>query len=306
VVNVTQSYLDSFFEPRFDDTYQGINTEIVSSRFLLNQPFELNLTSIALFSSNPPSVSSLDMVLVEAFTGSNLESYLLLIAGLPDTNIFSTTTEVFFESAPILTDTTNKAYADRKSSNGIAIGTSVAAGTLTAFLVAFVVSRRFKKSAVLSGKDLTGHLTVADDTYRGDSTIFSGTTTTEYRRQTRFAENTRFGDDADEYHSLAGRSEWALSTLAISEVDSEEEDDSTEDGHLKHQLFDEEEAAYLSPLTRVEVSSHASEDVLATPRDDPITRYRDASDDDDDVSEDEDVPMRVVDLIKRFSPPTFR
>lgn len=306
---MTQSYLDSFFEPRFDDTYTGIDTEIITSRFLLNQPFELNLTSTAMFSSNPPSASALDMVLAEAFTGSNLEAYLLLIAGLPATNIFSTTTDVFFESMPKLTDTTTKSHvgSDRKSSTGVAIGTSIAAGTITAFIVAFLISKRSKKSTLLGGKNLDGHLTVANETYRGDSTIFSGATSTEFRRQTRFAENTRFGDDADEYHSLAGRSEYALSTLAISEVDSEEDDDSTEDGHLRHKLFDEEEADYSSPLTRVEASSQASEDVLATPRDDPITQYRDASDDDnDDVSEDEDVPMRVVDLIKRFSPPTFR
>ena len=128
--------------------------------------------------------------------------------------------------------------------------------------------------------------------------------------------------------SLASRSEWALSTRAVSEVGSEsdassssaEDEVSDEEGQSvgrsirypgqRQRLYDEED-----PL-----DSHPDPLVLSARREDggaglneSSMQYNDASSQDhfadsglmqDDLSVDSFVPLRVVDLIKRFSPPS--
>jgi len=170
--------------------------------------------------------------------------------------------------------------------------------------------------------------TVAGNTYQADSTIY-GDESTVSRRQTRFARTTRFAADFETQslttRSLASRSEWALSTRAVSEegsdVDSTETSSDTDDigdegtqcygrpaqyATHRQSLYDEEEPNHQrDPL----VSSARQED--GSRLDEPPMQYNDAASQDnfvdngmmqDDLSVDSFVPLRVVDLIKRFTP----
>jgi hypothetical protein len=155
-----------------------------------------------------------------------------------------------------------------------------------------------------------GHMTVAGETYAGTSTLYS----VSEHRQTRFADDVPFADGGQ---SLAGLSEWAISTKAVTEdncsVGSEAESDhmtatsevngaqslvesrptSLESGGIESPtglrgLFDNQRSSRRSYMGLFSGSGTTG-----------TGREVDAGED----SEDEDVPMRVVDLIKMFTPP---
>lgn len=317
VANLTQIYLFDFFKSQYAEL-DKLQTNLTNSMFLLLQPFEANYTSTALFPSaatTVPTAMDLEATLMSAFIGGNNKKYLAELQGLPTSNIFQTTTEVMlhFQTDPPL-KTKQSTGTDEQSKAGVTGGVAAAAGAVAAVLVVLAVRHRRRRNGGSGGKqngrrndgtdknrddDDNAHLTVAGDTYLADSTIFSGSSA---RRQTRFSEGTRFL--LDENQSLASRSEWGLSTRAISEVGSSDESD--EDEPTERRLFaDEEEQAYNRTLLNVEVKE-TKEDVLLAMRDDMrLPRHYSASDerpDNDELSVDADVPMKVVDLIKKFSP----
>jgi len=316
VVTLTAGYLESYFVPRFPEM-TTLETTLMGKQNPLLLPFEMNLTSTAVFprdATTLPAVAELDLVLMSAFSGTNLDVYVDILTRLPPGNVFSTTTEVMFDLLAEVQErsggTAKGATSGSSDSGGssgpnkLAIGVSAGAGAFLALLIAAVHVRYRGSGAAASGDGLeknhlldeAGHLTVADETYRADSTILGDDSTVTRLRHTRFAESTRFAEFTEGDQSLASRSEWALSTRAISEegslvesssddeVDDEEKNSRYDSGMSRRRLFDEEE-----PLR--------SNDPLA-----PLRPSEEAVVPPDDLSVDSYVPIRVVDLIKRFSP----
>lgn len=329
VTTITSSYLSSFFAPRFPELIT-LETENIDSRFVLMQPYEMNFTSSAIFPEDAmsiPPVAELDLVLMSAFTGNNQNVYIDLLSRLPASNVFSMTTEIMFDLAAVERSGVHDDFPlERKSGNNskksktqessghrpnmVAIGTSAGAGAFVALILAAMHIRYRKRRARQGGVDGlekggeefddVAHLTVAGDTYRGGSTLYGGEDSTiATRRHTRFAKAnhsdarsaTRFSMDED--RSLATRSDWGMSTRAISEEgDSSSDDDGeAEITAAKNRLFDEENPILArDPLASFR-ETHANDD--ADIQDTMLP---------DDLSVDSFVPMRVVDLIKKFSP----
>ena len=400
VEGLTAAYLASFVMARFSELTE-LESVVTGERFVVLLPFEMNYTSTAVFPSlatDIPTAAELDLEVMSAFEGNNLDVYLDLLSKLPDSNIFSTTTEVLFdlivarsaeadernfedgttksgENLPPKSTTGSSSSSSNEGDSGpskAAIGAAIAgisAVVIMAIAGAHVRKRKFGaveggtsgglrrrrigdrtaqsmgKGRDSRGRNKTGssmladkHVnpivetsTVAGNTYQADSTIY-GDDSTVSRRQTRFARSTRFAIDYENQslttRSLASRSEWALSTRAVSEVGSEsdassssaEDEVSDEEGQSvgrsirypgqRQRLYDEED-----PL-----DSHPDPLVLSARREDggaglneSSMQYNDASSQDhfadsglmqDDLSVDSFVPLRVVDLIKRFSPPS--
>ena len=173
---------------------------------------------------------------------------------------------------------------------------------------------------------ITETSTVAGNTYQADSTIF-GDDSTVSRRQTRFARSTRFASDYENQslttRSLASRSEWALSTRAVSEEGSDSDAASSQED-----VCDDEDQS-LGRSVRYPQTLYDEEDPLCCHHDSLVSstrrvvggdglgespmQYNDASSQElfadsglmhDDLSVDSFVPLRVVDLIKRFSSPS--
>ena len=315
-MTLTAGYLDSYFAPRFPEL-TTLETTLLGSRNPLLLPFEVNLTSTAVFpldATTTPPVAELDLVLMSAFSGTNQDVYVDILTRLPPGNVFSTTTEVLFDLLAEVQERsggTAKGATSGSSGGGgssgpskVAIGVSAGAGAFLALLIAAAHVRYRGSGGAASGDGLeknhlldeAGHLTVADETYRADSTILGDDSTVTRLRHTRFAESTRFAEFTEGDQSLASRSEWALSTRAISEEgslvdsssdgedDDEEKNSRYDSGLSRRRLFDEEE-----PLR--------SNDPLA-----PLRQSEEAVIPQDDLSVDSYVPIRVVDLIKRFSP----
>jgi hypothetical protein len=315
VANLTQTYLSAFFKAQYAEI-DKLETNLTSSTFLLLRPYQANYTAKAEFTSTAatvPTTMELDATLMSAFVGSNNMKYLAKLHGLPTTNIFQTTTAVLllFQTNPIVkaaqtTGSTGSTGSQQQSKARVAGGIAAGAGAFVAILMAVAIRHYYPQGGKQKGRndgmdkddDDAAHVTVAGDTYLADnSTVFSGQSA---RRRTRFAEETRFM--LDENQSLASRSEWGLSTRGISEVGSE---DSDEEDRADRGLFaDEEKLAYNRTLLN-DGSEETKVDVLAMRDDMRLPRHYTSADelpDNDDLSVDADVPMKVVDLIKKFTP----
>jgi hypothetical protein len=296
VTDLTSAYLERFFEPRIE-TLDALDTVFRSSDFRLLQPFKMNYTSDAVFLpdvTNVPPADELNMILSAAFAGSNLAMYLSLIQGLSVNNVFQTTKEVVFTVGE---QTVRAATTDpRRKSGGpqphsktvktrVGIGAAMSAGAVALTFLALFGSRHLRKDGKEQqeeGKPLAGHVTVGDDTYRGDSTIFSGEV-----RQTRFSA-------VDEIHSIASKSEWGLPRTQ----------DTLSDFDERSRFYDEEASGKPGLLDEI---SESGEDSLAQNHSLSMPSHNYTSVTacgKDELSVDEDVPLRVVDLIKRFTTTT--
>lgn len=102
----TSEYLNVYFEVIIFDNpaaeFITSVTEVTGSEFRLGQPTRVDYTTSLTFaatSETVPPLTDLDTFLLGAFEGENADTYATAVAaGLPETNIFSTTTEVAFEA----------------------------------------------------------------------------------------------------------------------------------------------------------------------------------------------------------------
>jgi hypothetical protein len=174
------------------------------------------------------------------------------------------------------------------------------------------------------------HMTIAGDTYMADSTVVSGGVLSLLSNRRRRRAQDRKGllqrdspvragtpvVTADEAQSLtlpsiASRSDWQRRSSSDSE--SEEDSDVAIYNADRLLLFHNDPPAYRGALSKTDVQQRTSHDVLAVRDDMRLPRHfspiddipNDASvegDDCDSLSVDEDVPMRVIDLIRKFTP----
>jgi hypothetical protein len=211
VVVLTRMYLAKYFEIRYTNIMEFL-TNSTGTAFTLLQPFNINYTSAAVFSTRQgktnndkvslvvPPDEELDIVLIAAFTGQNLATYISQLNDLPPENIFRTTTNVTFAIHPAgKKDNSNTTLRVENNDNnhqernkavvtgGIVAGT----GVLFILLISVIAATRHKKNKrkrTLQGNDDynpqgkdnvnddEGHMTVSGDTYMADSTVISGET----------------------------------------------------------------------------------------------------------------------------------
>lgn len=198
VAVITADFLQDFFMERLD-TLELLDTTLEDTTFLLNEPFVMNYTSVAVFEEGAPFVPSLgelDLLLSLAFEGDSLEAYISAINQLPDTNPMIPVTSVAFEAAA--TAQTRGASA----SNVVAIVSAGFAAFFLGLVGVMIFRRRQNQNAYDEAFDKleqdVAHLTVSGGTFTGGSTICSNSEM-QTLRQTRFS---------DEVHSINEGSEW--------------------------------------------------------------------------------------------------
>ena len=286
-VSITRTYLNGFFKQRIDDL-EELDTSLVSLELMPNEPFQMNLTSIAYFQASTgsvPTTEELNLLRLLSFSGDNILIYIGLLQSLPPDNIFSSTIDV--SDSPFtggaadlsLSGSGSSARAGGNSTN-VAVVASVGAGTFLALLVGLVIYRHSGRGySELNKADRdAGVVTVAGETYMGHSTMYSAS---DHR--------SRFIDD--------NQSDWGISTNA-----------NTED---VGSVAGRGSICEMEPLENQLKTSgeYHSSDPLSPPKEEPpFAEYTQESEPARDIppagseSEDDDVPLRVVDLIKKFSP----
>jgi hypothetical protein len=180
LTDLTSAYLDSFFVDSFANVgevaYVSSTTENTGSEFRLGQPVRVDYNTTILFSAEStliPSVSELDSIVEMGFTGDQAGTYLAELAGLPTSNIFSTTTEIGFTTsassvvASGRTTTTGGGSVPLSSNAGIAAAAGAGALVLLAGGYFLFGRRREKEPDNAKEKifDNDGQITVAGDTY---------------------------------------------------------------------------------------------------------------------------------------------
>ena len=307
---------------------EEVDTRYVDSRNLPNGLFRMELESTAFFkagASDVPSLSELELLLTLAFSGENLQTYINILRQLPGDNIFSTTVDV--TDSQVREEQTNPGSTGSRSSRDsgsaktskVAIGSSVAAGTFLALLAGMSIYRRRGHSDGDDKADMVaGHATVAGETY-----MYSSSEVESELHRTRFL---------DDNHS-----EWAISTKAHTEAGSSDDASiHSTVGPLERQINEfggysndplsqpgfghprRTEAGYCDPLPQpsyCDPLAQATFDQCDSLTDfsassqgmyRPLEGGRDVMGDPPAAEEeDDDVPMRVVDLIKKFSPGGF-
>jgi hypothetical protein len=234
VVAVTRMYLANYFEIRYTDITEFI-TNATGTAFVLQQPFLINYTSVAVFNTmqsmndddsvDPviPPVEELNIILIAAFTTTNLEAYIELLRDLPPENVFHMTSNVTFTIDSKANNDTNTTLriqndaGDKSDENGsrhaakISAGIATATGVLLIALISIVAAKRNRKN--LHGvmhmenrnippnkrhpnnnnrHDDEGHMTVAGDTYLAESTVVSFGTASLLSTSTRQHRSRRF------------------------------------------------------------------------------------------------------------------
>lgn len=294
-VTVTRTYLNGFSKQRLGELKELDTRKKFSEATEFPSTFQIGFGSTAFFvvGTDPlPTVGEMDLLTTLAFSGENLRTYLGLLGQLPEANIFSTTSDVYDSvSRPDDTDTVAKA-------SNVAIGASASAGAFIALLIGVAFYRKRSTYVDLDKLAHDGHITVAGETYIGGSTMYSSSGLGNRIHQTHM------GDDA--------QSMWGISTKAGTEDCASEGGESMDFGEdtLEHQLGDlsyahlirlgegvrEDGCIYqhdpLAPV-HVEVDQYSS---------DSESRRISGTLSCEEHAEDADVPLRVVDLIRRFSP----
>jgi hypothetical protein len=300
-ISVTRTYLNGFCRQRVEGLKE-LDTTLTDTEYAQAKPFRMDYTARAFFEASAdfiPSVGEMDLLLTLAFSGDNLRTYIGLLQQLPDVNIFSTTSDVSDSKSTGdqgLEGVDPKSTSTSQGENGsskVAIGASLGAGTFIAVLLGILVCRRRESYEEMEKAVIEdGHRTVAGETYMENSTMYS-TSYSSSEAESSLHHHTRLVDDI--------QSEWGLSTLhGITE------DGVTEDGESVDQSSEYSTDPLENPLGEYAHYQHI----------DPLQQHMEKFDqyDSDNESghltatssggrsEDEEVPMRVVDLIRKFSP----
>ena len=294
-MTITRTYLNGFSKQRLAELKELDTSKTSSEATEPPSSYRIGFASTAFFvaGTDPlPTVGEMDLLTTLAFSGENLRTYLDLLGQLPEANIFSTTSDVYDSiSKPDDSDT-----VARKSN--VAIGASASAGAFIALLIGVAFYRKRSTYVDLDKLAYDGHITVAGETYIGGSTMYSASAVGNRIHQTHI------GDDA--------QSMWGISTKAATEDCASEGGESMEFGEdtLEHQLGDLSSYAHLVRLGEIggEDDCDYAHDPLAPLQvgdeygSDNDTRRISGTLSSEELMEDADVPLRVVDLIRRFSP----
>ena len=252
----TEDYLNMYFKMVFSETpevvYVSSTTEVAGSEFRLGQPVRVDYNTTLTFTSLStliPEMKDLNVLLASAFEGSNAEMYTTaLAAGLPSTNIFSTTTSITYEQTPVVT--TNSA----SSRAGIAAGSAAAAFVM--ILAGVTLYRRKGADDEGTTKNLMAHMTVDGDTHVGDDPT-QGSHSLAHPTKYRFdggaslaPSTVEWGEYPEDVVPNTARFH-TISTEYNSEEEEGDDDDSVETEEAKEEV---EEAPKLRPKRLDDVS----------------------------------------------------
>jgi hypothetical protein len=281
VAGITAAYLKIYFKEIFLDDPDTVLRDFLTDRldgdsFGFNEPYGIGYSSVAVFSigsSIVPTPGELDNLLTQAFLGEDLSILLGLLGSLPSDNIFSTTsdvTETKIPEPPAAGRNAAPAGPDAKANDRnstIPIAAAAGAGAFVLIILGVVVYRRRERYDELGKLDgnAMGHMTVAGETFVGNLTAYSASDALTEQHEPSVGGN----------RSVAWHSEWAMSTHAESEEGAMSDQDSLSD-----------DASIESPPKLDEHLVNGNDEVTIDPGNE---------------SEDEEVPVRVVDLIKMFS-----
>jgi hypothetical protein len=271
-VSLTRTYLNGFFKQRVSPALQALDTRLVEGSYFPASTFRMNLSSTALFETGAASVLSLEeleLLLSLSLSGDNLHILIGLLQQLPENNIFSSTIDVSDSTFRVQSDGDNDPI--QQGSSNVAIGSSLAAGTFILLLVGVSVYRRREPT---------------DKAHRVAGTVAGNTYAMSTLEET-IHQQIRFPDD--------NHSEWAMSTHANTDADSISGHESINCPSMRRLHCPIDDFGELHPC-----------DSLAQPivmHADKTRVCKSASISDD--SEDTNVPTRVVDLIKMFSPSRY-
>jgi hypothetical protein len=184
VSDITEEYLGEFFDGVLglseDIIYTGSTTEIKDRSFLLGQPIGVTYNTtiyLSRMSALIPSDEELNALLMSAFRGGQNAQYVETVQSLPPANLFSGTSEAEFAQETRTTATGRTAESAGESSNTqrAGVASAAAAGAFVLLLTGVAMYRRRSTDDDPVGKflDNDGHVTVADDTYIGGSSLDS-------------------------------------------------------------------------------------------------------------------------------------
>lgn len=266
----------AFLESQLDMMYPGITVllTIANTNFRLMQPFEVMLDiEVENIPSPPASAAELDAAVEMIFQEqTSLEAFLSVIENLPATNIFQSTSVVTFVGPSVSVSSRSKNV----------VGVSAAAGVLAVLLLIGGGFRQWGKKNPLSGRSPKNYEGINSGSITVTGETCGVTTVATTSKQTRFA--------FDEAMSFTSRSDWMYHRGE----------------HLTPGGNDEEEIDFsgIRPLfsdANAEDDAEKRVDLLARTDNEPQPN---TSNDfvGDDLTVDSYVPLRVVDLIKHFSP----
>jgi hypothetical protein len=183
VSDITEEYLGEFFDGVLglseDIIYTGSTTEITDRSFLLGQPVRVEYNTTIYLSSMSalvPSDEELNALLMSAFRGGQNAQYVETVQSLPPANIFSTTTAAeFVQQARTTATGRNSDSGESSNTQRAGVASAAAAGAFVLLLTGYAMYRRRSSDEDHVGKflDNDGHVTVADDTYVGGSSLDS-------------------------------------------------------------------------------------------------------------------------------------
>jgi hypothetical protein len=187
VTDITAEYLDGFFEGVLglssEIIYSRSSTDLIDSSFRLGSPVRVEYNTTIYFSSVStlvPGKEEVQALLMSGFRGSQKDDYLKVLLTLPQTNLFSSSTDIEFVQSGDTNTTATASGAGQDASGSsntqkAGIASAAAAGVLILAISGMMMRGRQATSEDTVGKflDTDGHVTVAGDTYGGASSLDS-------------------------------------------------------------------------------------------------------------------------------------
>jgi hypothetical protein len=289
VVAVTNDFVQNYFSQRYSDL-ESVKVDLVQKEFTFGQPYRIDFAATAAFrpDATPPPQSELNQVLTDAFSGNNLIVYISVLQRLEGT-IFNTIKEVNENSA-----------SPQGSRFSLRVSIASAACVFAIMLSGLFLCRHRQKFYAMEQKGYNAaNNTVAGDTYK--STVYEDS---PEEGNTNFYARTYEERDSSIFDS--SESQQLETGVSKDEVSVTERSDRTDPwGALKHRPLHGRDA---ENDNSVQSSPYLEDAIISPPSQDPLQHEfgqlsdsRFISPNTTTMSEDEDVPLRVVDLIKRFS-----
>ena len=238
LTDVTRLYLEEFMFAEFERTTSIVLDDFIT-KYVTANAYPMGGTAVVEFNSTArfaegtemfPSVAQLDEALATAFTGDNLQEYLLRLRALPDSNIFSGSPVVEFVDPPLMVSIENISERTRTGSAIPAI-TGAAVGLIMVAAGALLYKKRYEENE-MDGKGFDdkerGDMTVAGETYAGET--YDGTVSVDASSLLDYAYHNRDEEEGKAKSYLGVIREFDASSVTPAyEEDSDEEEDEEEE-----------------------------------------------------------------------------
>jgi hypothetical protein len=297
VLDVTNNFVKRFFLERYSDM-EDVQVEVTGKEFNFGEPYRIDYDATATFQpgSIPPSQFQLNQVLSEVFAGDNLNAYISELQQLQGT-VFNTINSI-----------SSGEVSPQASRFSMRVSIASAACVFAILISAVFLYRQRKSYDLMEKADYNPTcMTIAGETY--ESTTYAGSHDDPYgaiQQGHSYEERDSAIDDAIETppsrlhiddNDVVSTAETPLRMNSWSESfhGPLQMEHTYDDDHITPTSAYLEEAEAVkqpSPNGYVDPLHHNNDNAI---RPSLVIRNNTM------MSEDEDVPLRVVDLIKRFS-----